>query len=52
MKFRNNWNVPNKQWDKFKIKIRMSIIDILCIEVDISRKFYLFTLLNYTIKNR
>ncbi len=52
MKFRNGWKAPNKQWDKLIIKIRISSLDIFGIEVDLSRKFYLLTILNYTIKNR
>jgi hypothetical protein len=52
MKFRNNWNVPTKQWDKFAIRLRISKLDVLTIEVDISREFYMFTLFNFTIKNR
>ena len=52
MKFRNNWTVRNKQWDKFQIRLRLGKIDFLTIEVDISREFYMFTLLNFSIKNR
>ena len=52
MKFRNNWKSHVKQWDKFIFKIRISYFDIVGIEIDISRKFYLFTLLNFTLKNR
>jgi hypothetical protein len=52
MKFRNNWKVYNKQWDKFIFKFRLGILDVLCIEIDISRKFYLFTFCNFTWKNR
>jgi len=52
MKFRNGWKSYNKQWDKIMIRLRLSFIDLLCIEIDISRKFYLFTILNFTIKNR
>jgi hypothetical protein len=52
MKFRNNWKSVNKQWDKFSIRLRVSSLDILTIEVDISREFYMFTLFNLTIKNR
>jgi len=52
MKFRNGWKSYNKQWDKFVIKVRVSSLDIFGIEIDISRKFYLITLLNFTIKNR
>jgi hypothetical protein len=52
MIFRNNWRVHNKQWDKFQIRARLGKIDILTLEVDISRQFYLFTLFNFTLKNR
>jgi hypothetical protein len=52
MKFRNNWKSHSKQWDKFALRLRISKLDILTIEVDISRDFYMFTLLNLTIKNR
>jgi hypothetical protein len=52
MKIRNGWNTYTKQWDKLNIKLRISFIDILAIEVDISRDFYLLTVLNFTIKNR
>jgi hypothetical protein len=52
MKIRNNWNVHNKQWDKFQIKLRVGKIDIISIEIDKSRSFYMITLFNFTIKNR
>ena len=52
MKIRNNWKVRNKQWDKFEIKIRLGKADVLSIEIDISRSFYMFTILNFSIKNR
>ena len=52
MKFRNGWNSYTKQWDKLNIKLRISFIDILVIEVDVSRDFYLITILNLTLKNR
>ena len=52
MKIRNGWNTYAKQWDKLAIKVRLSFIDILSIEIDISRDFYLLTILNFTIKNR
>ena len=52
MKFRNGWDSYTKKCDKFAIKLRVSFIDVLSIEVDISRSFYLFTILNFTIKNR
>jgi hypothetical protein len=52
MKFRNNWTVRNKQWDKFELRFRLGKIDVFAIEVDISRSFYMLTLLNFSIKNR
>lgn len=52
MIFRNNWRVRNKQWDKFAVRLRLGKIDVCTIEVDISREFYMFTILNFTIKNR
>ena len=52
MKFRNIWKVKNKQWDKFIFKLRIGFFDIFGIEADISRKFYLLTFMNFTIKNR
>ena len=52
MKFRNNWSSTAKQWDKLAIRLRISTLDILTIEIDISREFYMVTILNFTIKNR
>jgi hypothetical protein len=52
MKFRNSWKSASKQWDKLTIKVRISSLDIFALEIDLSRDFYLVTLLNLTIKNR
>lgn len=52
MKFRNSWKAKNKQWDKFMIKLRVSSLDIFTVEIDISREFYMITILNLCIKNR
>ena len=52
MKFRNSWKSVTKQWDKLMIRIRVSSLDIFTVEVDISREFYLVTILNLTFKNR
>jgi hypothetical protein len=52
MKFRQSWKDANKQWDKVMIRVRISAIDILNVEIDISRNFYLVTILNFTFKNR
>lgn len=52
MKTRNSWKSRKKQWDKFQIRLRIGIIDFLTVEVDISRSFYMLTVLNFTVKNR
>jgi hypothetical protein len=52
MKFRNSWKSTNKQWDKISIRFRLSSVDLFTIEIDISREFYMLTILNFTIKNR
>jgi hypothetical protein len=52
MKLRNNWVSKNKQWDKLILKVRLSSLDLFSIEIDASRDFYCFTLLNFTVKNR
>jgi len=52
MKFRNNWTAKNKQWDKLIIKLRLSSLELLGIEIDATRDFYCLTILNFTIKNR
>lgn len=52
MKFRNSWKSATKQWDKISIRFRLSSIDVFTLEIDISREFYMLTILNLTIKNR
>jgi hypothetical protein len=52
MKIRNSWKARNKQWDKVCIRFRLGYFDLFTIEMDISRQFYMLTLLNVTIKNR
>jgi len=52
MKLRNNWKNSQKQWDKVMIRLRLSSIDIFTLELDLSREFYLITILNFTLKNR
>jgi hypothetical protein len=52
MKFRNSWKATAKQWDKLMIRLRISSLDIFALEVDLSRDFYLITILNLTLKNR
>jgi len=52
MKFRNVWKIANKQLDKFIIRLKISAIEFLGIELDFTRDFYSLTILNFTIKNR
>jgi hypothetical protein len=52
MIIRNTWKVKNKQWDKFCIRFRLGKIDLFTLELDISREFFILTVLNFTIKNR
>ena len=52
MKFRNSWKAAAKQWDKLMIRLRISSLDIFALEIDLSRDFYLITILNLTLKNR
>ncbi len=52
MKARNAWKIKNKQWDKVCIRLRLGALDLFTIEVDVNRTFYMFTVLNFTIKNR
>lgn len=52
MKFRNSWKSAAKQWDKLMIRLRISSLDIFSLEIDLSREFYLITILNLTLKNR
>ncbi len=52
MKVRNAWTIKNKQWDKVCLRLRLGAVDLLTIEVDVNRSFYMITVLNFTIKNR
>ena len=52
MKFRNGWKATTKQWDKVMIRLRISSLDVFALEIDLSRDFYLITILNLTLKNR
>ncbi len=52
MKFRHNWKKRKLFWKSFTFKLRISIVDILSIEIDHERNFYGLTILNFTFKNR
>ena len=49
---RNNWKVQNKQWDKFNIRVRLGKVDVFHLEADLSRKFFMVTVMNFMFKNR
>lgn len=51
MKLKNNWKYY-KNWTRFSFKLSLLSLDILAIEVDKNRNFYMFVLLNFVIKNR
>lgn len=46
MKFLNGWKAPNKQWDKWEIRLRLGAIDVLRIKYDHSDKYIEFRILN------
>ena len=52
MKFRNGWKKHKPNYKTFMFRLRVSIVDILSIEIDPNRNFYAFTVLNFTLKNR
>lgn len=52
MKFRNNWKNHKPNYKTVTIRFRVSLLDLFSIELDPSRNFYSFTLLNFTVKNR
>lgn len=52
MKYRNSWKHHKPNWRTITIRARVSLVDVLSIEIDPNRNFYSFTILNFTIKNR
>jgi hypothetical protein len=52
MKFRNNWKTWKKNLKQIRLSVRISSFDILTIEIDKPRDFYMVTILNFTLKNR
>lgn len=46
MKFLNGWAAPNKQWDRWELRIRMGAIDVLRLKYDHSDKYFEFRILN------
>lgn len=52
MKLRNGWKKDKPNYKTFILRLKISLIDILSIEIDNQRNFYELTVLNFTIKNR
>jgi hypothetical protein len=52
MKFRNGWKKYKPNYKTFILRIKISLLDILSIEIDHQRDFYALTILNFTVKNR
>ena len=52
MKSRNNWKNWKKNLKQLRLSVRISSFDIVTIEIDIPREFYMITILNFTLKNR
>lgn len=46
----NSWTSKTKQKDKFELTIRISFVTLLQVDIDLSKKAYSFTLLNFGIK--
>jgi hypothetical protein len=52
MKFRNSWKSHKPNWKTITIRLRISVVDFLSLEIDPTRNFYSVTILNFTLKNR
>ena len=50
MKFTSGWTSPNKQWDKWEIRLRLGAIDVLRIKYDHSDKYFEIRILNIGVK--
>jgi hypothetical protein len=49
---RNNWKNWKKSLKQLRISIKLSSLDLLTIEIDVPRNFYMLTVANFSIKNR
>jgi hypothetical protein len=45
----NGWT-RNRQWDKFKVGLRVSYLTVFCIDIDVSGHVYNFTLFNFRLE--
>lgn len=51
MKFRNGWSALTKQFDKIEVKLRISFLTLLELDLDWSERRFLVTVLNLTLHN-
>ena len=51
MLYRNHWKGKN-YWKKLNFSICILYLNIITIDINYSKKFYMITLLNFTFKNR
>ena len=51
MNFINEWKSPLKQWDKTEFQIRIGKITLFALNLDFSKKYFRFTILNLTLQN-
>jgi len=50
MKFLNGWKAPNKQWDKWEVRLRLSAIDVFRLKYDHSDRYFEIRVFNLGIK--
>lgn len=50
MRIINTWGNPNKQSDKFQLKLRLGKLTVLDFYMDRGDNKWAFTILNYTFK--
>lgn len=51
MKFSNGWASPNKQWDKWEIRLRLGAVDVFRLKYDHSDRYFEFRILNLGVKS-
>ena len=52
MKFINDWKSNAKQSDKIALEIRVSKLTIFNLGIDLSKRKFKLTILNFTVKNQ
>jgi hypothetical protein len=51
MEYRNQWKKIS-QWKKINFSLLLFSLNIITIDINHDRNFYMFTILNFTYKNR